>query len=100
MNEKNCDICRIKKRDGEEKRSLMNRLSRIEGQIRGVRGMLEEDAYCTDILVQISAISSALRAFSKELLRSHVKSCVTEDIKAGKEDTVDDLLEAVYKLMR
>ena len=100
MNEKNCDKCRMKKRDEEEKRTLMNRLSRIEGQVRGVRGMLDADAYCTDILVQVSAISSALRAFSRELLSNHVKTCVTDDIKAGKEDTVDDLLDAVFKLMR
>lgn len=95
-----CPNCKTKKREAEEYKSLINRLSRIEGQVRGVRGMLESDAYCTDILTQISAISSALSAFARELLSSHVKSCVTEDIKNGKSETVDELLDTVYKLMR
>lgn len=98
--EKTCEGCRTKKRSEEELRSLRNRLSRIEGQVRGVGKMLEEDAYCTDILTQVSAVSSALCAFSRELLARHIKTCVTEDIKAGKEDTVDELVDTVYKLMK
>ena len=98
--EKICEKCRTKKREEEELRSLRNRLSRIEGQVRGVGKMLEADAYCTDILNQVSAINSALCAFSRELLASHIKTCVTDDIKAGKEETVDELLDIIYKLMK
>ena len=98
--EKSCEKCRTKKRSEEELRSLKNRLSRIEGQIRGLGKMLEADAYCTDILTQVSAVNSALCAFSRELLASHVKTCVTEDIKNGKGETVDELLDTIYKLMK
>ena len=98
--EEKCECCRTKKRSEEELSSLKNRISRIEGQVRGVGKMLVEDAYCVDILTQISAIKSALSAFSKELLASHIKTCVTEDIKAGKEETVDELLDTIYKLMK
>ncbi len=98
--EKSCEKCRTKKRSEEELRSLKNRLSRIEGQIRGLGKMLESDAYCTDILTQVSAVNSALCAFSRELLASHVKTCVTEDIKNGKGETVDELLDTIYKLMK
>lgn len=98
--EKICERCRTKKRGDEELRSLRNRLSRIEGQVRGVRNMLDSDAYCTDILTQVSAINSALCAFSRELLSNHIRTCVSEDIRAGKEETVDDLLDTIYKLMR
>lgn len=98
--DKICDKCRMKKREEEELRSLKNRLSRIEGQVRGIGKMLDTDAYCTDILTQVSAINSALCAFSRELLASHIRTCVTEDIRAGKEETVDDLLDTIYKLMK
>ena len=98
--EKTCEKCRTKKRDEAELRSLKNRLSRIEGQVRGVGKMLETDAYCTDILTQVSAINSALCAFSRELLSSHIKTCVINDVKAGKEETVDELLDTIYKLMK
>lgn len=98
--EKICEKCRTKKRSEEELRALKNRLSRIEGQVRGVGKMLESDAYCTDILTQISAINFALCSFSRELLKSHIKTCVTEDIKSGKEETVDELLDTIYKLMK
>ena len=70
MSECNCQIKR-KHREEKEYRSLVNRLNRIEGQIRGIKGMLENDAYCTDILIQVSAVSAALNAFNKELLSSH-----------------------------
>lgn len=96
------DCCghRIKKRSEEEYRSLTNRLSRIEGQIRGIRGMLERDAYCPEILAQAAAANAALSAFSRELLSSHIRSCVAEDIRAEKEGAVDELVEILQKLMR
>ncbi len=100
MEDKICEKCRTKKRNEAELRSLTNRLSRIEGQVRGVRGMLEADAYCTDVLNQVSAINSALCAFAREVLANHIKTCVCEDIRNGKEETVEDLLDAVYKLMK
>lgn len=78
----------------------MNRLSRIEGQIRGIKGMLEKDAYCTDIITQVAAANAALNAFNRELLATHIKTCVTNDIKAGKTETVDDLLVTLQKLMK
>lgn len=94
--------CRSKKkiRQDEELKSLMNRLNRIEGQIRGIKGMLENDAYCTDIITQVAAVSAALNSFNKELLSNHIKTCVIEDIKADKTDTVDDLLKTIQKLMK
>ena len=91
---------RIKKRSEEEVRALSNRLSRIEGQIRGIRGMLERDAYCPEILVQAAAANAALGAFSRELLSSHVRSCVAEDIRAEKEGAIEELVELLQKLMR
>ena len=91
---------RTKKRSEEELRALTNRLSRIEGQIRGLRGMLEKDAYCPDILAQAAAARAALDAFSRELLASHIQSCVVEDIRAGKEETVEEMLSTLQKLMR
>lgn len=98
MNE-NCN-CKIKIRENEEYTALINRLSRIEGQIRGIKGMVEKNAYCTDILVQVSAVTAALNAFNRELLSSHIKSCVAQDIKAGKDDTIDELINTLGKLMK
>lgn len=95
----NCN-CKIKIRENDEYTALINRLSRIEGQIRGIKGMVENNAYCTDILVQVSAVSAALNSFNRELLSSHIKTCVAEDIKAGKEETVDELLFTLRKLMK
>lgn len=89
-----------KMRSQEEKTKLTNRLSRIEGQIRGIRKMIEEDQYCPDILTQSAAVSAAINAFNKELLASHLRSCVTEDIKAGKEETMEELLATLQKLMK
>lgn len=89
-----------KHRDEDELRTLTNRLSRIEGQVRGVKKMLEDEAYCTDVLTQVSAIQAALNAFNKELLASHIKSCVVADIRAGNLDVVDDLVGTLQKLMK
>lgn len=101
MAENNCCCCsKTKERTTDEKKALMNRLSRIEGQVRGIKNMLENDAYCTDIIVQVAAINAALNSFNKELLANHIKTCVTDDIKAGKTETVDDLLNTLQKLMR
>ena len=98
MEEKDC--CRHKHRDAEEYEALLKRLSRIEGQVRGVRGMVEKDAYCTDILTQVSAIQSALNAFSRELLANHIRTCVTEGIQRGDTEVVDELVRTVEKLMK
>ena len=87
-------------RADEEKRVLSNRLKRIEGQVRGVMGMLDENAYCVDILVQVSAISSALSAFSRELLARHIKGCVTDDIRAGKEESAEELALLVSRYIK
>ncbi len=97
-----CPCCsnRTKNRSEKEYKDLMNRLSRIEGQIRGIKGMMEKDAYCTDIITQVSAVTAALNSFNKVLLSQHIKTCVIEDIKQGKEDTIDDLLATLQKLMR
>ncbi|MDE6659788.1 MAG: metal-sensing transcriptional repressor [Eubacterium sp.] len=97
----NCNCShKTKKRDEEEYKALINRLSRIEGQIRGIKGMVEKDAYCTDIITQVAAATSALNSFNKELLSTHIKTCVADDIKAGNMDTVDDLLATLQKLMK
>lgn len=95
-----CCCHRTKVRSEEELRSLNNRLSRIEGQIRGIRGMLEKDAYCADILTQTAAVNAAINAFGRELLASHVRTCVAEDIRAGKDETIDELLGILQKMMK
>lgn len=91
---------RKKERSEEEHKALLNRLSRIEGQIRGIHKMVENDAYCTDILMQVSAVTNALNSFSKVLLSNHIKTCVTNDIKEGKEETVDELVNVLARLMK
>lgn len=92
--------CRHKHREAPEYDALIKRLSRIEGQVRGVRGMVEKEAYCTDILVQVSAIQSALNAFSRELLGNHIRTCVVQDIQNGHTEVIDDLLSTIQKLMK
>lgn len=99
MSECNCQIKR-KHREEKEYRSLVNRLNRIEGQIRGIKGMLENDAYCTDILIQVSAVSAALNAFNKELLSSHIHTCVAENIRKGDDTVIDELVVTLQKLMK
>ena len=91
---------RIKERSDDEKKKLVNRLNRIEGQIRGVKNMLETDAYCTEILIQVSAISAALNSFNKELLARHIRTCVATDIREGRDDSMEDLLKTIQKLMK
>lgn len=91
---------KTKQRSQEEYQALINRLNRIEGQVRGVKKMVQNDAYCTDILTQVSAINAALNAFNRELLTRHIQSCVVEDIRAGKEETVTELIDTLRKIMK
>ena len=92
--------CRHKERSPEEYKALLNRLNRIEGQVRGIRGMLEKDAYCVDILVQVAAANAALNSFSRELLAQHIGSCVADDLRAGSEAKLDELVNLLPKLMK
>lgn len=91
---------KTKERTEKEYKSLVHRLNRIEGQIRGIKNMVEKDAYCTDILVQVAAATAALNSFSKELLSSHIRTCVADDIRSGKDETIDELVDTIQKLMR
>ena len=100
MEQRDCCCRKTKQRSEQEHRDLINRLSRIEGQIRGIRGMIEKDAYCTDILTQVGAASAALSSFTKVLLASHIKTCVAQDIRDGKDETVDELVATLQKLMK
>jgi DNA-binding FrmR family transcriptional regulator len=94
------DQLKCKCRDEKEYRDLINRLSRIEGQVRGVKNMVEEDRYCIDIVTQVSAIQAALNSFNRVLLSNHIKTCVVDDIKKGSEDTVEELCATLQKLMK
>ena len=98
--EKCCSCHKTKHRSDEEYKKLIHRLNRIEGQIRGIRGMVENDAYCPDILVQSAAAGAALNAFNKELLASHIRTCVVEDIRDGKDEVIDELVTTLQKLMK
>ena len=103
MSEKKACPCCCKKhtaRSEEEKKKLINRLKRIEGQIRGIIGMMENDAYCNDILIQSAAVNAAVTAFNKELLASHIRTCVARDIREGKDETIDELVATLQKLMK
>ena len=95
-----CCCTKTKKRTEEEYTALIHRLNRIEGQIRGIRGMVEKDADCTDIITQVAAVSAALNAFNKQLLASHIRTCVADDIRAGKDDVIDELVSTLQKLMK
>lgn len=96
---KNC-CHKTKMRSQEEYKQLLNRLSRIEGQVRGIKKMVEEDAYCTDILVQVAAVNAALNSFNKELLAAHIRTCVADDIRAGKDETTEELVAVLQRLMK
>ena len=99
--EKSCPACAHKtERTEEQKKKLLNRLSRLEGQVRGVRKMIENDAYCNDVLIQAAAIGAAVDAFSREVLRAHLRSCVIRDIRAGRDEVADELMETLERLMR
>lgn len=99
MESENCCI-KTKIRSQDEYRDLITRLNRIEGQIRGIKGMVERSAYCTDILTQVSAASAALNSFTKVLLANHIKTCVAQDIRDGKDETIDELVATLQKLMK
>lgn len=102
LTDKNC--CHLtnktKQRENGEYKDLLNRLSRIEGQVRGIKTMVERDAYCVDILTQVSAVTAALNSFSKVLLANHIKTCVADDIRQGKNETIDELVATLQKLMK
>jgi len=102
---KKCCCCgdeshKTKERSAKEYKDLINRLSRIEGQVRGVKNMIENDAYCVDILTQVAAINAALNSFNKVLLANHIRTCVADDIKAGNDEVIDELVTTLQKLMR
>ena len=99
--EKVCSCCtKHTDRSEAERKKLVNRLKRIEGQIRGIIGMLENDAYCNDILIQSAAVNAAVNAFNKELLANHIRTCVARDIREGKDETIDELVATLQKLMK
>lgn len=102
MKEKEICGCHEKmtERSEEERKKLIHRLNRIEGQIRGIRGMVEKSVYCTDILTQSAAVTAAVNAFNKDLLASHIRNCVARDIRAGKDEVIDELVAALQKLMK
>ena len=99
MTDKPC-CCKTKERSEEERTALIHRLNRIEGQIRGIRGMVERDAYCTDIMQQVAAANAALAAFNRELLGNHLRTCVINDIRQGKDEVVDELLDTLQRMMK
>lgn len=98
--EESCCIVRSTQRSEEDIRRLVNRLSRIEGQIRGIKGMLAKDSYCMDILTQSAAVTAAMNAFNRELLSDHIHSCVVRDIRSGDDTVVDELIDMIHKLMK
>ena len=100
MENRECFCHKTKERSEEEYKSLIHRLNRIEGQIRGIRSMVEKSAYCPDILIQTAAANAALNAFSRELLVQHIRTCVAQDIRSGKDETIDELVATLQKLMK
>lgn len=100
-NENKCECChKTKQRGDDEYKKLINRLNRIEGQIRGIKGMVENSAYCTDILIQVAAVNAALNAFNRELLSNHIRTCVASDIRNGNDEVIDELMNTLQKLMK
>ena len=100
MEEKKCCCAKTTSRSEEQKKKLLNRLKRIEGQVRGLQTMIENDAYCNDILIQSSAVSAAMNGFNRELRAAHIHSCVVRDIRDGKDEVVDELITTIQKLMK
>ena len=102
MEKEKCCHCsqRKKERSPEEYKKLIHRLNRIEGQIRGIKGMVENDAYCPDILIQSAAVNAAINAFNKELLANHIRTCVADDIRNGKDEVIDELVVTLQKRMK
>lgn len=104
MEHENCTQCqhckKTKERPPEEFRALMNRIKRIQGQLRGIESMLEQNAYCTDIMTQVAAATAALNSFNRELLSSHIKTCVAQNIREGNDEEIDELLAILQKLMK
>lgn len=100
VNTTSCCSSKMTERSKEEQKKLIHRLNRIEGQIRGIRGMVERDAYCADILIQSSAVTAALNAFNKDLLANHIRNCVARDIREGKDEVIDELVATIQKLMK
>lgn len=100
MDEKGTYVHDKKERPDEEKKKLLNRLKRIEGQIRGIENMVEKDSYCPEIVVQVSAVNSALNSFNKELLARHIRGCVADDIRNGNDDTIEELVRVLQKVMK
>ena len=98
--EHHCCCEKKTERSEEERRKLINRLNRIEGQIRGIRGMIEKDAYCADILVQSAAVNAAVNAFNKELLANHIHTCVADKIRSGDDEVIDELVATLQKMMK
>ena len=94
------DCCKKTLRSQDERKKLLNRLNRMEGQIRGIKNMIEEDAYCNDILVQSAAVTAAMNAFNRELISSHMKTCVARDLREGNESVIDELAQTLQKLMK
>ena len=100
MDKQICCCHKSKDRSEEEYKSLIHRLNRIEGQIRGIRAMVEKGSYCTDILIQSAAVTAAVNAFNKELLANHIRTCVAQDIRDGKDEIIDELVATLQKLMK
>lgn len=101
MEDNKCCCCeKHTARSENQKKLLLNRLKRIEGQIRGIHSMVERDAYCNDILIQSAAVNAAVNAFNKEILASHIHGCVVRDIREGKDEIIDELVHTIQKLMK
>lgn len=101
MEEKTCHYCHDhKERSEKEYKDLISRLNRIAGQVQGIKGMVERDAYCIDIITQVAAVTAALNSFNKVLMGNHIRTCVSQDIRDGKDETVEELISVLQKLMR
>ena len=100
MENESCCCAKTKVRTEQEYKDLITRLNRIEGQIRGIKGMVERNAYCTDILTQVSAANAALNSYTKVLLANHINTCVAQDIRDGKDETIDELVSTLQRLMK